>query len=292
MPIVTTSNRKRPRRNFSLFTLRSSLAIAAVVIVAAIAVYLGTRAARPRQAPPKVSDTAAKPASTAKSPAAAAPSAASPTAPAATPAGEPPAPRQPATEAQGADSAPSTNEEAESAEQPPPASKPPELPETALKLAAEQFLAFVIGVNEEAETPPPPAMDERQLRHDLMIALTNDIVIFDDETPENQRLKENIAEAKMQLKEIMDKGGSLEEAIEEYRAWKRENIRMRREVRAEYVRLRREATREEADAYLKEANKALEAEGVQPIEIGPPRRKKSVKNGDPRPPKPEPAQEQ
>ena len=134
--------------------------------------------------------------------------------------------------------------------------------------------------------------DERTLRRDLMIALTNDIVIYDDEDPKSQRLKEDIAEAKLHLKQVIDEGGSITQAIEDYRAWKRENIRMRREVRSEYVRLRREATREEAEEYLREANKALEAEGVQPIEIGPPRRKKSVKNGDPRPPKPEPAQEQ
>lgn len=157
--------------------------------------------------------------------------------------------------------------------------------DTALKLAAEQFLAFVIGANEEVESPPPPAMDESQLRHDLMIALTNDIVIFDDESPENQKLKENVAEAKQQLKKIMDEGGSLEQAIAEYRNWKREIVRMRSEVRGEYARLRTEGLAEEAAAYLEEANKALEAEGIEPIVLGPPRRKKSVRNGDPPPPK-------
>ncbi len=264
MPIVTTSSNRRTKRNSAL-----PVAIAALVIVAAVAVYLGTRPAR-TQLRPAVPDTMAKTVSVphptrtrpVESPDAAAPSDKQeqqlPDAPA----------EQPASTIA---TAPTTNSPViESL-----ANRETEKPHYGKEV--EQILAMLASATDSAGAPPLPYMGNIDLNKSLLVAITNDIVIYDTDDERTVAAKERIADMKNQLKEVVDAGGSVEEAIREYHDWINENRRIRAEVISEYRRLVREASQEEANAYIVEANKELEAEGIETVNMGVERRRGTMK---------------
>ena len=112
---------------------------------------------------------------------------------------------------------------------------------------------------------------------DFMIAITNDIVIYEDDDEKTVAFKERVADAKNQIAKILEDGESITNAIAEYVNFINENKRIRDKVIAEYRRLKVEASQEEANAYLVEANKALEAEGIATVNYGSERRRNSKK---------------
>ena len=168
--------------------------------------------------------------------------------------------------------------------------RPPEMPEDAPPEPAarptgfsggamEQILGMMASANDRSGMPPMPAMSEAAMQMDLMTALTNDIVIFEDDSPETVAFKEKVAEFKSQLAEIAGEGGSIEDTLREYENWINENKAVRDSVIGEYRRLKAEASQEEADAYLAEANKELEAEGIETVKLGAERRRRRHASG-------------
>ncbi len=138
-----------------------------------------------------------------------------------------------------------------------------------LRHGSEQLLAMIIST-EETGVPPLPISpeDEESLRRDLLAAITNDIVIFDDEDAKTQDVKERVADAKRQLADILKKGGSVVEAIREYEAYVNEGAKVRSEV-LEKVAPEVEAIEDDAKAveYVESVNEALKKEGVPPIKL-------------------------
>ncbi len=261
MPIVTTSSRKRPRGRSSLPTLRASLAIAAVILVA-IAVYLGARAARPRQAQPMVSDTTVKHASTAKSPAAAAPSAA--TGGEASGRAEPERGETPHLP----EAAPSTLQPFNSsttasanAEEPDP---PPQKPPKHFRHPSEQLLAMMLSTPPDVAMPPLPQLDpdDARLNADALAAATNDLVIYDTDGKDLESLKESVAGVKFQLAEVVAKGGNVADALNEFRDHQNEGV----EIRNETIKAINSIEDDQAAAEtFKKANEELEKEDILPI---------------------------
>lgn len=117
--------------------------------------------------------------------------------------------------------------------------------------------------------PPTPLGDEESLRKGLQNAITNDIIIYDTDDEQTVALKEKVAQIKYELQEIVDEGGSIKEALNGYKDLVNDDIEKRRSVTSEFIRIRKEASLDEALAYLEEANKALEAEGVEPVVFNP-----------------------
>ena len=118
-----------------------------------------------------------------------------------------------------------------------------------------------------------PMPSEKSLLRDLEVALTNDIVVYEDDTPETVAFKERVADFKNQFAKIVQDGGSITNAMKEYESWVNENKAIRDAVILEYRRLKAEASQEEADAYLAEANRELEAEGIETVNPGRERRR-------------------
>ena len=142
-------------------------------------------------------------------------------------------------------------------------------------MATEQLLSMILSCGDTMAPPPLPIVDDGRLERHLKIALTNDIVIYETDDEKTVALKENIAEAKLQLKEIVENGGTVAAALQEYLAFIGENHRLREEVVAEYSRLVREASQEEADQYLEVANEELVAEGITPVTVQRKKRRRS-----------------
>ena len=102
----------------------------------------------------------------------------------------------------------------------------------------------------------------------ILAAITNDIVIFDDEDMRTQEVKERVADAKRQLADILKAGGSVVEAIREYEAHVNEGARLRAEVLAK-VAPEVDAITNDAEAveYVESVNEALKKEDIPPIHL-------------------------
>ncbi len=135
--------------------------------------------------------------------------------------------------------------------------------------AVEQILGMMVSAGTNKRMPPlPPMRSEESMLKDFMVAVTNDIVIFEDDDEHTVKFKEQVADFKNQLLGIVEQGGSITNALKEYERWINESQAIRRDVTAEYKRLKAEASQEEADAYLAVANKELEAEGIPTVNLG------------------------
>ncbi len=138
-----------------------------------------------------------------------------------------------------------------------------------LRHGSEQLLSMIISTDETGVPPLPISPeDEEALRKDLLIAITNDIVIFDDEDSKTQEVKERVANAKSQLAEILKNGGNVVAAIREYKDFVNEGIKIRSEV-LEKIGPEIDAITNDAEAveYVESVNKALEKEEIPPIRL-------------------------
>ncbi len=262
MPIVTTTSHKRPRRSAAL--LIAAAAIAVLCLAAGLLLREGRAPARPQspavpdtagEPAPAATTTSAAPAATTSLPSGGATSAAS-AAPTSPPQGGP------TSSADAEPAGPATNA---------PHLLPPRKTQRPTGFSggpAEQLIAMMADGNDRSGMPPMPVQSEETLLRDLMVALTNDIVVYEDDPPETVAFKERVADFKNQLAKIVQDGGSITNAMKEYESWVNENKALRDAVIREYRRLRKEASQEEADAYLAEANKELEAEGIETVNPG------------------------
>ncbi len=132
---------------------------------------------------------------------------------------------------------------------------------------AEQILMMTMVSNPEIESPPLPSMSEEQLLADFKASFTNDIIVYDDDPPEVVARKETLYEGLMQVKDIIDKGGSVRMAIAELANYNAEGIVIRQQVMEEYRRIEREEGLDAARKYLADANEELVAGDIQPIVI-------------------------
>lgn len=145
--------------------------------------------------------------------------------------------------------------------------------------SAEQIIGMLLKSAEDGTgLPPMPALgSEESMMRDFLFAVTNDIEIYDGDDENTVAFKERVAVAKSQLAEYLGKGGSMTNAIAEYVGFINENKAIRDSVIAEYKRLRDEVSQEEANAYLIQANKELEAEGIATVNLGSERRRNAAK---------------
>ena len=275
MPIVTTSSRKRPRRNSPFSALHYALVIAVLAVVVGVVFYLrrGQTPSVPEVEAPKTEITEVKPHAVEPSKVRAeADGPATNAAPRMTPNGRRRIPvLKPLADAvQAAEAGAATNETEKAEVYTTPVMQTSEFP-----MATEQLLSMILSCGDTMAPPPLPIVDDGRLERHLKIALTNDIVIYETDDEKTVALKENIAEAKLQLKEIVENGGTVAAALQEYLAFIGENHRLREEVVAEYSRLVREASQEEADQYLEVANEELVAEGITPVTVQRKKRRRS-----------------
>lgn len=134
--------------------------------------------------------------------------------------------------------------------------------------AAEQYIGMLMSRSDSVDGPPMPEVSEKKMLTEFMIAITNDIIIYDDDDEKTVEFKEKVADVKNQLAQIVADGGSITNALKEYENWIAENKQIRDSVIKEYKRLKAEVSQEAADEYIVEANKELEAEGIETVNLG------------------------
>ena len=261
--IVTTSSSRRPRRPFPL----RPVAVGVVVLVAALAAisffrHSGKVSVTKPETPQTKSETFAEPVTGTKG-----------GEPAKAETGDTGSGSEEAQEVVKAETAIGSSpaeDKAEPEKADDAASGQKEIEESRrLKHHTEQLLGMIISTREMGVPPVPISEeDEESLRRDLLVAITNDISIFEDEDERTQEVKERVAEAKRQLADILQKGGSVVAAIREYEAYVNEGAKVRSEVLAK-VAPEVDAITNDAEAveYVESVNEALKKEDIPPLHL-------------------------
>lgn len=149
--------------------------------------------------------------------------------------------------------------------------------ERVFKNMSESVLAMLIMGNEgKTENPPlpnlidtnttPERIEAQKLKwnEDAINALTNAIVIYEDEDNLTQGQKEKIADLKEQLARIAKEGGSVADALKEFREYMNEGVGLRRQVIAETAKIEDD---KEALDYVNKANEELKKEDITPVDL-------------------------
>ncbi len=129
---------------------------------------------------------------------------------------------------------------------------------------SEQLLALMLSTPPEISMPPLPQLDpdDAQLNADALAALTNDLVIYDTDGERLERLKEDVADIKFQLAEIVSEGGSVAEALNEFRTHQNTGVQVRSETIDAINAIEDDAAAVET---FERVNKELEKENIVPI---------------------------
>ncbi len=116
-----------------------------------------------------------------------------------------------------------------------------------------------------------------RFKRDFLESLDHPIVITEDDTPENAALKRNVIQAKIELKEALDRGEDIEQIMLDTRREMQDLARYKQELKQqmhEMVKGDSEMTTEEMEDLLEAANKMLDAKGIAPMTFGPLTRRK------------------
>lgn len=128
----------------------------------------------------------------------------------------------------------------------------------------EELLAMMLSTPPEIEMPPLPALDpnDARLNADAILALTNDLVIYETDDERLVELKEAVAAVKEQLAEAVKSGGNVADVLNEFRNWQNEGAKVRGETIKAINAIEDDA---EAAKALDDANKTFQEDGVVPI---------------------------
>jgi len=130
---------------------------------------------------------------------------------------------------------------------------------------SEGLLAMALSVPPGAPVPPLPIPPN--IETEFAKALTNDIVLYEDDDERTVELKENIAAAKEQMREMVKQGQSVAEILTEYQNRANEEAALRRQAQLELNKLFRSGAVEEAQAYHDEVNQIFSELGITPIDL-------------------------
>lgn len=96
----------------------------------------------------------------------------------------------------------------------------------------EQLLAMMLSTPPTTEMAPLPGLspDDAKLNADAILALTNDLVIYETDDEELVTLKETVAELKRQLAEAVKNGANVADVLNEFRNWQNEGVKVRNDT--------------------------------------------------------------
>lgn len=117
--------------------------------------------------------------------------------------------------------------------------------------------------------PVLPIMPGPDFARDFSIALTNPIVIYETDTPEDAAHKEGIALIKEEMRKMVEQGESPEVILEDYRREMNELAAYRRQLQQQLNELRHAGDMEGAAAFVEEANQILAEYGMRPLVLSP-----------------------
>ena len=130
--------------------------------------------------------------------------------------------------------------------------------------AADQILAMALEPS-GGVTPPLPLRPG--LEKDFRKAIERPIIIHEDEPESVKAAKRRVIEARVQMKEMLDRGMSFEEVLREHQRLSNENARMRIEAMRDFNALVNAGDIEGARTYAEKVNGTLSQLGIAPLTV-------------------------
>jgi len=117
-----------------------------------------------------------------------------------------------------------------------------------------------------------------RFKRDFLESLKHPIIVSQDDSPEDAALKRNVIQAKIELKEALDRGEDIEQIMLDTRREMQDLARYKQELKQQMHEMVKnsdgEMTTEEMEDLLKAANQMLDAKGIAPMTFGPLTRRK------------------
>ena len=142
-----------------------------------------------------------------------------------------------------------------------------EKPDSTLRTQTEKMLSLMASLPPGTEIPPMPILPG--MENDFIVAQTNIIVIHADDTDEMAERKEKIAWLKQDITTLVQEGKSPSEAIKLIEENANRVAKIRSEFQQYATALYREGKKDEAMAFIDEANEELRQYGVEPVRLSP-----------------------
>lgn len=129
---------------------------------------------------------------------------------------------------------------------------------------SDQIIAMAVA-DDRGNAAPMPSMSAEELDRQFKESLKTPIVINDDDSPQLKEIKERVIIAREALKDIVDEGGSVADALAEHVKTVRAGYETRRECVKAYREFLDSGDEESAKLYLEKANKFLTEKGFDSI---------------------------
>jgi hypothetical protein len=113
--------------------------------------------------------------------------------------------------------------------------------------------------------PLPPIT--RSIDESFIHSLTNNIVIYDDDSEKMAKLKEDTAYVKIEMAKLASEGYTAKQILEAVQEERKEQHKFRHELYTEMMELFRAGRAEDAKVYLSEANAILNENGIVPLSM-------------------------
>ena len=116
-----------------------------------------------------------------------------------------------------------------------------------------------------------------RFKRDFLESLKHPIVVSQDDSPEDAALKRAVIQAKIDLKDALDRGEDIEQIMLDTRKEMQDLARYKQELKQqmhELVKGNSEMTTEEMEDLVNAANQMLDAKGIAPMTFGPLTRRK------------------
>ena len=127
-----------------------------------------------------------------------------------------------------------------------------------------QIIAAAVGGAYESELAPlPPIGPEGDAQ--LRAALKVDVPDLESDTEDIRRLKEAVRNTREEMLRLLDGGTSVNEILTQHQELWNENVRIRREMKAEYMQTLKNGDAEAAAEYLRKVNGVFRSMGITEI---------------------------
>lgn len=130
--------------------------------------------------------------------------------------------------------------------------------------ATDKMLSLAVKIRPGEHMPE--LMITPDVDADFIQAINSDIWLYDDDTQEDYETKVAVAEIKQELKEYVEKGGSVSNFFAVLQRQRADEYKERMAEQIEFMRLSR-VSKEEAMIFFQEANKRLAEKGIIPLRL-------------------------
>ena len=131
--------------------------------------------------------------------------------------------------------------------------------------ASDQVLAMAVGGAPGQDIPPLPL--SKGIEEDFKNSLTNKIEILPTDDERVKALKQAVIETRAQMKEMVDKGYSVEEVLNQHQKMLAANAKARRDAIVELRGILESGDAAAAEHYVNVMNAAFQQVGIEPISM-------------------------